>query len=550
MRILTALFLLLTCAAPAAAKTYSAERFDSSIRIRADGAIEVVETVAFHFESGSFTYVWREIPTRRTDGIEILSAEMDGRVFPFGKGSGQVEVRQGAKVRVRWRFAPRSGTTHTFVLRYIARGVVEKTAAGDRFAWAALPREHKYRIDSSNIVIEAPAAFVGQPHAETRRVEQLTIEPGGQRVQIMAAGIRRDGRIEARLDFPDGALIAAAPGWQQARSFAESQAPRWATAAGAVFAVAIILLIGLRQRYDSPRREPAAGSNHHHTPPDGLRPAPAGALAANGSVSHTHSLAALFAMADRGVVTISEGPRKWGQRQFSVERTRRAATLAPEELAVLDAAFTGKAGQETTVPFSTVQSRLNKHAKGFAELVRQELESHGLFDRDRRRVRQQFLGVSWALFALALLLVVPCAFAASTYQGWPFLIPCAVMLAALAGFIFYGAMTPLSNEGVRRAEAWRAYQRHLKEVAADRAVPASSAGALLPFALALGLGGAWAKYVKQHPHDVPGWFQAMSSAHDDGAFAAFMGSNVVSQGHYGGAGAAGGAAGGGGSGAG
>jgi hypothetical protein len=215
---------------------------------------------------------------------------------------------------------------------------------------------------------------------------------------------------------------------------------------------------------------------------------------------------------------------------------------------VLDAVFTGKTGQETTVPFSTVQSRLNKHASAFAALVRQELESHGLFDRERRRVRQQFLGLSWALFALALLLVVPCAFAASIYKGWPFLIPGAVMLAALVGFIFYGAMTPLSNEGVRRAESWRAYERHLKEVAADRAVAASSVGALLPFALALGLGAAWAKYLKQHPHDVPGWFQAMSSAHDDGAFVAFMGSNVVS--HGGGAGGAGGAAGGGGSGAG
>ena len=129
MRILTALFLLLTVAAPAAAKTYSADRFDSAIRIRTDGAIEVVETVVFRFESGTFTYVYRDIPKRRTDGIEILSAEMDGRVLPFGDGAGAVRVRYRSKVEVRWNFAPRSGSTHTFVLRYLARGVVQKLPA-------------------------------------------------------------------------------------------------------------------------------------------------------------------------------------------------------------------------------------------------------------------------------------------------------------------------------------------------------------------------------------------------------------------------------------
>ena len=42
------------------------------------------------------------------------------------------------------------------------------------------------------------------------------------------------------------------------------------------------------------------------------------------------------------------------------------------------------------------------------------------------------------------------------------LLPAALLLVALASTIFGAAETPLSNEGVRRGESWRAYQAHLK----------------------------------------------------------------------------------------
>src|SRR6187397_2115304 len=87
--LLAALFLI---AAPAAAaKSYVADRFDVRIRMPDSGALEVVETVIFRFESGTFTYVFRELPRRRTDDIEVVSATMDGRDMPIGSGAGFVE---------------------------------------------------------------------------------------------------------------------------------------------------------------------------------------------------------------------------------------------------------------------------------------------------------------------------------------------------------------------------------------------------------------------------------------------------------------------------
>jgi hypothetical protein len=142
-------------------------------------------------------------------------------------------------------------------------------------------------------------------------------------------------------------------------------------------------------------------------------------------------------------------------------------------------------------------------------------------------------------------------FLVSRYGGWPFLIAGAVGLVSAIGFIFYGSLTPLSNEGVRRAERWRAYQKHLKDVARERAhLSSDSPSRLLPFAVALGLAGAWSKYMKNHPAGIPPWFRALAVSDDDSGFSAFVAAGGAPADGGAGGGGAGGAAGGGGSGAG
>jgi hypothetical protein len=550
MRCLIAVLLVIFTAAPAAAaKRFSAERFDSRIRVLAGGNIEVVETVVFRFEDGTFDHVFREIPSRRTDGIEITGASMDGRDLQFGKQPGQVEVQRGSPVKVRWRFAPRSGTSHTFVLTYIVRGVVKRDANADVLDWIALPTRHDYRIDTSEVVIETPSTLASTPHVEVRRVAEHSIEPADAQVQVVARTIGKNGWIRTRLAFPEGSVIAAAPGWQQRQLRADASAPTWWTAAAVVFGAGVMLLIGLRQRYDRPARY--SGSPAFDGPPDNLRPALAGALASNGSISLQHAMATLFELADRGIVTVEEESRRWGQHRFTIRRNRSAAPLMPEESALLDLAFPPSDRSEDGASLTKVRSRIASGIRKYRERVQEELRAKGLLDEDRMRVRKQFLGWGLALMFLALLLIVPSAVMADEFGGWPFLVPASVAIVALGAFINLGSMTPLSNEGVRRADEWRAYSRHLKEVARDRAtMPSRSPASILPFAVALGLAGQWSKFVKTRPDAVPSWFRTLT-ANDSGAFPAFIA--VGGAGDHGGAGGgagAGGAAGGGASGAG
>lgn len=122
---------------------------------------------------------------------------------------------------------------------------------------------------------------------------------------------------------------------------------------------------------------------------------------------------------------------------------------------------------------------------------------------------------------------------------------------AIAGFIFVGASTPLSDEGMRRGQRWRAYQRFLKDVARDRArVKGMAVADLLPFAVSLGIAAAWSKHLKRNPAGVPPWFHTLAAPGDDGGFAALVAATGAHDGGGGATAGAAGAAGGGASGAG
>jgi hypothetical protein len=93
---------------------YAASRFDVNATVLGGGSLAVIETIAFEFQSGTFQKVWREIPSSRTDGIEIVEARMDGETFPPGTGPGHIAITGGNRVRIEWQFAPTGPSTHTF----------------------------------------------------------------------------------------------------------------------------------------------------------------------------------------------------------------------------------------------------------------------------------------------------------------------------------------------------------------------------------------------------------------------------------------------------
>jgi len=183
-----------------------------------------------------------------------------------------------------------------------------------------------------------------------------------------------------------------------------------------------------------------------------------------------------------------------------------------------------------------------------------------LLDPDRERTRGRVTVVG-----LVILLSSMAGFAVSAalidQVGEPVLsLPIALLVVGVAGMITGASLSPLSEEGHRRAERWRAFKRALgdeSEASAGGAPGAERLEHWLPYAVAFGTALAWMKRLQKQGITMgPSWLAAVTrdGAHGPasiGATVAILPAGSSAGAHAGShAGGAAGAAGGGASGAG
>lgn len=539
---------LVVVAAPAAAaaKKYSADRFDVSIKVQPGGDLRVDETVVFDFTSGSFTHVWRDIPASRTDGIEVVQATMDGVALPTGDGPGHVSISGRNRVRIEWHFAPLEASRHTFGLSYIARGVGVIGSGGDEVAWNPLPVEHAYRIAASRIEVESPAAPQDARVAQSHRLDYPPpVLAGNGMVSAEMTNIPANGWFTLAVRFAPRSVVAADPQWRQRQDYQWANAPRWALTAGIAFVFATVLAIGMRRSYPAPSQEPFLSATS--TPPAPLAPAIAAAIASGGRTPPTGPMSTLMDLAERGVITIRELPRHFGVRQYELSTVPGQHDLAPHEEAVVRIAF---ADGPDPVTLSKARGRLVRGSRRFSSEVDRQLRATGMLDEMRANGSARLKGLGITLLLGGAVLVIP-AVAMINQQGpWPLLVPLALVIGGLIAIIAGATMTVLSDQGAAAAAQWIGYRQHLKDVAKGRgdAEPSVSPPRSLVYAVALGLAAQWSRYLKRHASAVPPWFGSIGD--DPGDSAAAFASFVHSGGASGAGGAGAGAAGGGGSGAG
>jgi hypothetical protein len=321
-----------------------------------------------------------------------------------------------------------------------------------------------------------------------------------------------------------------------------------------VFTAGLILLIAWRQAYDAPPPEPVSTGLDSQQPPEDLHPGLSGVLAANGGAALEHAMASIFALADRGVLLIEEEPRRTlGSRNFEITRRAAVGPLLPHQERILEVIFRERSGSSQKVSLAKARHRLTSRWSRIAEAFQDELRVAGLFDESRWDLRRRYRVAAVVFMVVAGISLLPVIPLIGRFGPWALLVPAALLAVGLASLLVGSTIIVLSNEGVRRARRWRDYRTFLRQVAAGKtSALGGSLGRALPYAVALGLASAWAKFLKTQPQLAPAWFRALpASTADSSAFVAFVaygGAGSSSGGHGGGAG--GGAAGGGGSGAG
>jgi hypothetical protein len=541
-------------ATTAFAKDYFASRYDVRIQVLRGGALQVTETIVFTFTDGTFREVFRTIPTRYTDGVEFVAAAMDGQAMPTGSGPGTVRVRRDNGLRVEWRFTPVSGSTHTFDLTYVARGVVRETGDADLLEWRVLPREHDYRIESSTVTVDAPEPPIAAPRLNTNRVEGTTdVQVNGNSIVMRASSIRRNGSLVLSAPLPRHSVLDTPPAWQAKQAWQRERLPLWLTAAGIIGMLGLALLFALRQNYDPPPSDTGVRWDSM-IPPDDASPAIAGALTANGQPRLEHAMAALVSLAERGVIAIREDRKAFGMRAFTIERVRSGGGLPPHEQTALDIVFGGASGIGATVSLAKARNLFTRprHWRRFKNALMGEMNDAQLLDGGRQASRRRYRNIAGASFVVGGLAMIVCGALADRYGPAPFTIPVALWLLALASLIVMVSTTPLSNDGVRRAERWRAFKRHIRDpqqIEPRWGASGNAEARILPMAIAFGLAAAWSKYMKKRNAPTPEWFHAASGLDAGHAFAAFVASGGAGMHGHGHAHAGGGVAGGGASGA-
>ena len=537
-------------------KSYSAERFDVDVVVQSDGSLLVTETVDFSFVGEPFTFVFRELPTEKTDGVEILSASVDGRTYPQGTNAGQVEIEPGSNIRVTWHMEPTANTTRTFVLEYRMLGVVRQTDTADVLRYQPLPDEFEYTIDSSTIRVTYPSvADLQQPPSITAGSAQMA--QSGNTVTFTRQNIGPDETLVFGMIFAKGSLISEPPAWQTRQAEQNALAPVWIGLSLVILAVGSLGAYWMWRTYEPDKVKDTAVL---YEPPNDLPPAIAGVLNGNGvKPTWSNALATLFDLADRGILSIEEvEDKKWYEgRDFAIVQQKQPGSLRPHEQGLLDLLFDTKRGRETAVKMSKLSNMVNgKQWKKFTDPLEAEIKAAGYIDQ-ARKTRRQWIVVSSFIFLLlcvAAFIALP-AFLINLYGGWPALIAFSFLILFIIWISVGSSLTVLTDEAKAMADEWQSFYNYMKDVTRKKAAVGGTNmfNRFLPYAASYGLLHQWAKFFqKEGWTELPPYFHAVSRTGNDqmAAFVAMAGTSSSSGGSAAGAGAAGGAAGGGASGAG
>lgn len=546
---------------PAAAqddKSYSADRFDVDVTVQTGGSLQVEEHVDFRFVGGPFSYVFREIPTDLTDGIQTIQAGADGITWPQGSGPGQVEIEDGNPIRVTWHLSPTANTVETFDLSYDALGVVRQGDGADVLDWQALPESYEYTIATSRVTFSYPssAELLGQPQLIDSKGD-ITID--GDQVQIVSGNLGPDEPLIARLNFVPGTLITAPPAWQAHQNEVNASAWIWAVLAGVILLGGGVALFLSVRPY---RRKALRAEGISYVPPTDLSPALAGVISGNDTaISWSQALATLFDFANRGYIELAErGDRKWYEgKDFVVTLLSKPTSLSADEQVLFDMLFTDKSGAALTRVTGTqmgkliTSSRWNDYKKALKdEMILSDLISPKLEGAVKRYaiVGTLLMIVAVAFFVVALVL-------GSQLGYWTLLPVGAVFGLALITYLIGATISTRSHHGEQVAAAWAPYRRYMERAAKgkERIPNPELFTQYLPYAVAFGVAENWAKQnEKAGWHEVPSYFRSLDV---NGASAASFIAILAATHSSGGAasasaasGAAGGAAGGGASGAG
>jgi hypothetical protein len=254
--LLAGVILTIACGADTPAGAVIADRFDVALSVRADGSVEVHETIIVRLPDPALARFERRVSADQADGLTFVSASIDGRrLDPSQPGAERVVVAAGRRLDVGWHFQP-SAASRAFELVYVATGAVSVRGNRGSLRREAVPGARGYAILGSRIELVIPEAahlFDGTGIAEAGWTVARTSR--GITAERASLDPAESGTVIA--EFSVDRTVIAEPRWQFNEAWSQELVPAFISGGLFILVVGAGILWLIRFQYPGPRGGPA-----------------------------------------------------------------------------------------------------------------------------------------------------------------------------------------------------------------------------------------------------------------------------------------------------
>lgn len=502
------------------------EQFDVELTVRENGDVDVVETRTITFEGGPFHVGFRAIPLSRLEGITNVSFYEGERRYEESDSEAPYTYRtwiENGEFNIRWFFPETSDSTHTFVLKYTAKGAIRIYEGGDQIWWMAVEGDRGYPVRAARVTVRLPEGVdqIQKWEAYGVAAQAEVIDP--RTIVFTAQGMIQPGQsFEVRVQFPSGVVQAPPPAWQKAfdAQVAEQQAEAETSPEAMVvnllagfigLFIAVAGTVGLFLLWYTRGRDAPVPmvAEYLPQPPSNLPPGVVGTLL-DETADMQDIIATIVDLARRGVITMQEVQEKGflgigARRDFVFEMQDHEEPLRPYEKTLLQELFKGQRRRK----LSSLKEKFYRAIPELQKELYEEVVREEFFQRSPESTRRlyTFLGVAGVIFSaivgfLTLVVVAP-------FAGAAICIPLGLGIVSVGLLIFARVMPRKTTKGAEEAARWRAFKRYLENIEdyTDLEQAKDIFDRYLPYAIAFGLEKSWVEKFAAVDAPAPPWYQ-------------------------------------------
>lgn len=510
-------------------KSYYAEYYKTSVEIEPDGSLFISEDFAFRFVEGEFSFAYREIPARYTEGIEFLTGSIDNQQYDINKRRSPVYIvhRPDEKLVV-WKFSRCSDTLVHFNITYRVKGAIGQNPEYDYLKWYMLPEKHDYVIKKAELALKYPDNIICR-HLTSDSREFFDWDQAGHTVRLTMSNLEKNKTAIITAEFDKGIFRDTPPPWQ--KFYDLRQAIQRLIRPGVVTIILAGLLYLLFELLKIRRSKSAfpPADIPVITPPGDDPPAIAAALAGR-RINFNIDLiyASLLYLAKEGHIRIKpvagykEDPGPEDFMVYLISKDRKMMTHLQKTLKFI---FQWGSGSRTEAKLLTLAERL-AHSMGektqFYKALKRDLWQYEYYSEERiaRKTRLARVGhVSLAMAGVSFIIDL-CYI---ELVGSSFIqILGAFLGIAFILYFFSSQLSLFSDKAYESGKLWKKFAAHLAglpTVTVDYQHNLDNYREYLPYATAFSLEKRWNTFFGKHGVVIsPSYFQGYQTIRDTSQF--------------------------------